>query len=705
MNFKYIICSALAALAVCTVCSAQDLKPVKDKATKKFGYQDKSKNWVIEPTFDKAKAFNMGTAIVTVGDYEGVIDENGEYLVLPELTNIPNFDKDGLSRVNVKENKTKTFGVINLKGEFIIPLDCSDAYIDNRNKRIYAEKFFDIDPGYDPDYASAWGVYDYEGNEIFPPQFKDRPSFDSYGEALITDKASGRKGIIDIDGQILMDAVNYYIEQRDGRYFVLGDDFHWRLYTKDFVQVGDEYLAFANWGNSFRSPDGYYKALKGGSWGVIDANGRVIRPFAFSDPVEAEKAEVPRFDEREMADAQARAAERPWAVAPYDTQDDDVRAASYGRLMMGTSLTCNMIKEASYSGEPSSRFDVKLSSLKESKGAPVSWGYHSARFMLMEPIADDNGDLVFSRTGQAYTIQLVLYEATGKCVEVFSPRGKILGTTEECILYESEEGKTYFISKDVNFPSDIKELTLTNFRKLPSGSLETAFGFSSSEIRTLSNYWLIKRLHTDVGVLQKTGWQSYEAPAVLSRAQRDIVARVGDRYPFLRRKFRQEQAYTFSDVPKFDPDRRSDTRLSVDPVLMAHYEDNYSPSSYAMTLDEPVFWGVYGDRYIKIELEPFLLTPEEMDNPELAAKVPGIVDDVFGSGYAFRLAFRLYEDDGTYVRTVGKSTGVAFGEEDIIGFRDLDWAFSRIPDNYGTIRFRMMHPYSNKLSDLKWIEF
>lgn len=124
-----------------------------------------------------------------------------------------------------------------------------------------------------------------------------------------------------------------------------------------------------------------------------------------------------------------------------------------------------------------------------------------------------------------------------------------------------------------------------------------------------------------------------------------------------------------------------------------------------MVLDEPVFWGVNGDRYIKVELVPFPLSAEELASPELMAKVPGIVDDVFASGYAFRLAFCLYEDNGTFVRTVGESTGIIFGEEDIVGFRDMDWVFSRQPDNYGTIRFRMMHPYTNRLSELKWIEF
>ena len=54
----------IALLCLTTAAWAQDLKPVKDKATKLFGYQDKSKNWVIEPSFNAAKRFIGGFAIV-----------------------------------------------------------------------------------------------------------------------------------------------------------------------------------------------------------------------------------------------------------------------------------------------------------------------------------------------------------------------------------------------------------------------------------------------------------------------------------------------------------------------------------------------------------------------------------------------------------------------------------------------------------------
>ena len=48
MNFRFIL-AGVAALLIAASAQGQDLKPVRDKSTKLYGYQDKSKNWVVEP--------------------------------------------------------------------------------------------------------------------------------------------------------------------------------------------------------------------------------------------------------------------------------------------------------------------------------------------------------------------------------------------------------------------------------------------------------------------------------------------------------------------------------------------------------------------------------------------------------------------------------------------------------------------------------
>ena len=81
MKTKTILLCLLAALVALPI-AAQDLKPVRDKQTKKYGYQAKNKTWVIEPRFDGASRFNDGFAEVTIDGYKGLIDETGE-LILP----------------------------------------------------------------------------------------------------------------------------------------------------------------------------------------------------------------------------------------------------------------------------------------------------------------------------------------------------------------------------------------------------------------------------------------------------------------------------------------------------------------------------------------------------------------------------------------------------------------------------------------------
>jgi hypothetical protein len=60
----------------------------------------------------------------------------------------------------------------------------------------------------------------------------------------------------------------------------------------------------------------------------------------------------------------------------------------------------------------------------------------------------------------------------------------------------------------------------------------------------------------------------------------------------------------------------------------------------------PLDWGPRGDRYLQFDLD------------FSSRMAPGALkDDMFGSNESFMLVLRLYEKDGTYVRTVSKYGG------------------------------------------------
>ena len=135
MKLRFIF-AAMAAMLLAVAAQGQDLKPVKDKTTKLFGYQDKSKNWVIEPAYDNAKRF-----------------------------------KDGLAEVTVKIDKKNYHGIIDEEGRTVIPADCNSISVDKKEKLIHAERMPE------DGYGWLWGVYDYSGNELWAPQFTSSPAF------------------------------------------------------------------------------------------------------------------------------------------------------------------------------------------------------------------------------------------------------------------------------------------------------------------------------------------------------------------------------------------------------------------------------------------------------------------------------------------------------------------------------------------------
>ena len=183
----------------------QDLKPVKDKSSKKFGYQDASKNWVIAPAFDKAKKFDQGVAIVTVDKLDGVIDTDGHQL---------------------------------------IPFECNNIKIDNKYEVIHAERFFEVE---NPEYylnpsVCAWGLYSLDGTELFAPQFEARLSFNKDGLATATDKGTGKQGVVTIDGKVALPLDFHYVSTEFTGYKALNEAMRIVTFSKDFRTVNDDNL-------------------------------------------------------------------------------------------------------------------------------------------------------------------------------------------------------------------------------------------------------------------------------------------------------------------------------------------------------------------------------------------------------------------------------------------------------------------------------
>ena len=221
----------LAALALCLSASAQTLKPVKDKSTKKFGYQAKDKSWVIQPAYDRAQKFTDGRAVVTVDGLEGIIDEAGAWILPPQYNNIGKFDKMGLCEVTVKEGRSKYYGVVNTAGKIILPPDCTSLSYSRTEGLVMARRATPDSP--DP----LWGVYDLDGRELFEPQFSSAPSF-SRGAGVARSAYTGLEGLISPEGEVLLPFENLASSEHSSTRDVLKTDFNIESYDQNMVKIG-----------------------------------------------------------------------------------------------------------------------------------------------------------------------------------------------------------------------------------------------------------------------------------------------------------------------------------------------------------------------------------------------------------------------------------------------------------------------------------
>ena len=210
--------------------SAQNLKPVKDKATKKYGYKSKGdKAWIIGPEYDRAWHFSGGYAEVQVGEYIGLINTYGEFIFPPEYSKISKFDKNGFCELTKRVNGVKLHGIADMDGRIRIPVECRSVRADRHGLFLFAKYDTEI-PGFKPE--QLWGIYDTEGRQVFAPQFSSLPSFTN-GTCIIRKGSSGKYGVIGADGTILMPFNYLAISRYSGGFKALGTDFSLTTLTPD----------------------------------------------------------------------------------------------------------------------------------------------------------------------------------------------------------------------------------------------------------------------------------------------------------------------------------------------------------------------------------------------------------------------------------------------------------------------------------------
>ncbi|MBP93519.1 WG containing repeat-containing protein [Bizionia echini] len=89
------------------------------KKNDKIGFINSNGDWIIEPKFDKARAFVNGLAPVSEGKNWGYIDTSGAVIIPFQYKDAEIFSESGLAPVTTG----KEWGFINTKGDLVIPED------------------------------------------------------------------------------------------------------------------------------------------------------------------------------------------------------------------------------------------------------------------------------------------------------------------------------------------------------------------------------------------------------------------------------------------------------------------------------------------------------------------------------------------------------------------------------------------------------
>lgn len=152
-----------------------------------YGYMDATGKRIIPPTFDAADDFSDGVAIVSKNGYYGLIDTLGNFLIESEYRFL--FDLgDGFFKVT---DTIGNSGVVNAKGDIIIPLQYGDVFHLQKNYFMVENEFMS-------------GCFDITGKQIFPTESEVQIFFVS-GQSLVASK--GYYGLIDTTGKYLVEPV------------------------------------------------------------------------------------------------------------------------------------------------------------------------------------------------------------------------------------------------------------------------------------------------------------------------------------------------------------------------------------------------------------------------------------------------------------------------------------------------------------------
>jgi hypothetical protein len=218
----------------------------------KYGYIDRTGQYIIPPQFDGANNFSEGLAAVWIYGKWGYIDRTGEYTIAPQFDWAGNFS-EGLVSATIDNIK---YEYIDPSGQNII---CPQFnYANNFSEGLAAVRIED-----------GWGYIDTTGQYIISPQFDCW--VENFSEGLAAVRVERDWGYIDTTGQYIIsprfERANSFSE---GLAAVVIDE-KW-----GYIEATGEYIISPqfDWGDNFS--EGLAAICIDGKWGYINPTGEYV---------------------------------------------------------------------------------------------------------------------------------------------------------------------------------------------------------------------------------------------------------------------------------------------------------------------------------------------------------------------------------------------------------------------------------------------
>ena len=256
-------------------------------------------------------------------------------------------------------------------------------------------------------------------------------------------------------------------------------------------------------------------------------------------------------------------------------------------------------------------------------------------------------------SGNYYTLRALLYEADGSLAEVLSDHGWLEAECAEGFIYNAGGKETWLVHGDPNalaLPS--YTFSLNGYRTIVHDNVYNGLGIRPNDLERL---YSSTRHFSDrcISIIEgeNIGVTSYITPAVDIREAR--LARDVMRGPLF------QHAFMMGEVVNCDTRLRGqDLEVILHNDLVCRFEDHFHDPSYSMRGDELIWWGPHNARTIRLGLRA------------TGAK-DALTDDVASTGRFWEFELSMYEEDGTWLRTLARAPFADYAQNGIIIFKGL----------------------------------